>query len=55
MFIIYSYLVYLAISLPVTMCVARTLHRRGRVFLVDTFHGQEESTTNHLYGWVLSD
>jgi TRAP-type C4-dicarboxylate transport system permease large subunit len=50
MFIVYSYLVYLAVSLTVTMWVARTLHRRGRVFLVDAFHGQEElaDSINHL-------
>ncbi|HEY6391376.1 MAG TPA: hypothetical protein VIX89_08870 [Bryobacteraceae bacterium] len=50
MFIVYSYFIYLAISLTVTVWVARTLHRRGRVFLVDAFHGQEElaDSINHL-------
>jgi TRAP-type C4-dicarboxylate transport system permease large subunit len=50
MFIVYSYFIYLAISLTVTVWVARTLHRRGRVFLVDAFHGQEElaDSVNHL-------
>jgi hypothetical protein len=50
MFIVYSYFVYLAISLTVTVWVARTLHRRGRIFLVDAFHGQEElaDSVNHL-------
>jgi hypothetical protein len=41
MFIAVSYLSYLAISLAVTVWVARTLHRSGRVFLVDAFHGNE--------------
>lgn len=50
MFIVYSYFIYLAISLAVTIWVARTLHRRGRVFLVDAFHGQEDlaDSVNHL-------
>jgi hypothetical protein len=50
MFIVYSYFVYLAISLSVTIWVAKTLHRRGRVFLVDAFHGQQElaDSVNHL-------
>jgi hypothetical protein len=36
-----TYLVYLAISAVVTIWVARTLHRRGRPFLVKSFHGEE--------------
>ena len=50
MFIVYSYFVYLTISVTVTVWVARTLHRRGRVFLVDAFHGQEDmaDSVNHL-------
>jgi TRAP-type C4-dicarboxylate transport system permease large subunit len=50
MFIVYSYFVYLAISLAVTVWVARTLHRRGRIFLVDAFQGHEElaDSINHL-------
>ena len=50
MFIVYSYLVYLAVSLSVTVWVARTLHRRGRVFLVDAFHGRQDlaDSINHL-------
>jgi TRAP-type C4-dicarboxylate transport system permease large subunit len=48
--IVYSYLVYLAISLTVTVWVARTLHHRGRVFLIDAFHGQQElaDSVNHM-------
>jgi hypothetical protein len=50
MFIVYSYFVYLAISLAVTVWVAKTLHRRGRIFLVDAFHGNAElaDSVNHL-------
>jgi hypothetical protein len=39
MYIETSYLIYLVISLSVTMWVARTLHDNGRIFLVDAFHG----------------
>jgi|SRR6185369_514126 len=50
MYIVPSYLVYLAISLGVTMWVAGTLHKNGRVFLVQTFHGNTElaDSINHL-------
>jgi hypothetical protein len=33
------YFSYLAISLAITIWVARTLYRSGRVFLLDAFHG----------------
>jgi hypothetical protein len=36
-----TYLIYVVISVAVTIWVARTLHRRGRVFLVNSFHGDE--------------
>jgi len=39
MYIEWSYLIYLALSLGVTIWVARTLHDNGRVFLIDAFHG----------------
>ena len=50
MYIIVSYLSYLAISLGVTIWVATTLSRNGRVFLVDAFHGNEAlaDSVNHL-------
>jgi TRAP-type C4-dicarboxylate transport system permease large subunit len=50
MFIVYGYFVYLVVSLTVTVWVARTLHKRGRIFLVDAFHGQEAlaDSINHL-------
>ena len=42
MYIESAYAVYLGVSLTVTMWVARTLHRNGRVFLVEAFHGNAE-------------
>jgi hypothetical protein len=44
------YFSYLAISIGLTIWVARTLHRSGRVFLVDAFHGNEQlaDSVNHL-------
>src|ERR1041385_819058 len=50
MYTIVSYSVYLAISLGVTVWVARSLHRNGRVFLVDAFQGNAEmaDSVNHL-------
>jgi hypothetical protein len=45
-----TYLLYLAISIVLTIWVARTLFRNGRVFLVDVFHGNEKlaDSVNHL-------
>ena len=45
-----TYMVYLAISIALTVWVARTLHKNGRVFLVDVFHGNEAlaDSVNHL-------
>ena len=37
-----TYFVYLAVSIGITVWVARTLHRRGRVFLIDSFKGNEK-------------
>lgn len=44
------YLLYIAISVAMTIWVARTLHRNGRVFLVDRMHGNEKlaDSINHL-------
>lgn len=36
-----TYGLYLALSLPLTVWVARTLYQNGRIFLVDCFHGNE--------------
>ena len=41
MIVIASYLVYLLISVSITIWVARTLHRNGRIFLVDSLGGNE--------------
>ena len=38
----YTYVVYLGISVALTLWVGRTLHRGGRVFLVDVFKGNAE-------------
>lgn len=48
--VVTSYAVYLAISIAVTIWVARTLHKNGRVFLVDAFHGNQAlaDSVNHL-------
>ncbi|HET7213030.1 MAG TPA: hypothetical protein VFL79_05545 [Terriglobia bacterium] len=50
MYIIGCYLIYLALSLAVTIWVARTLHRNGRLFLVQAFHGDKglAESVNHL-------
>ena len=46
----YYHLIYLVISISVTIWVARTLHKNGRIFLVDAFHGNERlaDSVNHL-------
>src|SRR5712692_5894619 len=48
--VVASYAIYLAISITLTVWVARTLHKNGRVFLVDVFHGNEQlaDSVNHL-------
>lgn len=48
--IVWTQLAYLAISIALTIWVARTLHRNGRVFLVDCFHGNTDlaDSVNHL-------
>jgi hypothetical protein len=49
-FIVISYSLYLPISIGMTIWVARTLHKNGRLFLVDSF-GQNEAladSVNHL-------
>jgi hypothetical protein len=37
MYAVWAYLAYLLISIAVTVWVARTLARNGRIFLIDTF------------------
>jgi cytochrome c biogenesis protein CcdA len=50
MYIVVCYVTYLAISLAVTIWVARTLHHNGRTFLMDAFQGNQElaDSVNHL-------
>ena len=45
-----TYVVYLILSICLTVWVARTLHRSGRRFLVDVFAGDNElaDSVNHL-------
>src|SRR6476619_472785 len=45
-----TYVVYVASSVALTVWVARTLHRNGRIFLVDAFHGNQPlaDSVNHL-------
>lgn len=49
-FTVSMYLAYLAISVALTVWVARTLHKNGRIFLVDSFLGNEglADSVNHL-------
>ena len=44
------YVIYIAVSLALTIWVASTLHRNGRVFLLEAFHGNAEmaDSVNHL-------
>ena len=48
--IVISYLIYICISVVLTIWVARTLHKRGAIFLVDAFQGNAElaASVNHL-------
>ena len=48
--VVVTYGVYLAISLLLTVWVAQTLFRNGRVFLVDIFRGNQSlaDSVNHL-------
>ena len=59
-----TYVGYLALSLPLTVAVGRTLHTHGKAFLVDAFGGDGDLATsiNHLLvvgfylincGWVM--
>ncbi|MBI2496661.1 MAG: hypothetical protein HYV75_01600 [Opitutae bacterium] len=45
-----AYLIYLPVSVAMTVWVARTLHKNGRVFLVQAFRGREDmaDSVNHL-------
>lgn len=45
-----AYVIYLLISVALTIWVARTLSRNGRVFIADVLHGNEKlaDAVNHL-------
>ena len=45
-----TYIGYLAISVSLTVWVAQTLHKNGRIFLIDVFNGNESlaDSVNHL-------
>jgi hypothetical protein len=49
-YVVATYALYLVISVALTVWVARTLHKNGRFFLVDAFHGNEAlaDSINHL-------
>lgn len=48
--IVVTYLSYITLSVALTVWVAQTLHKNGRIFLVDVFHGNEAlaDSVNHL-------
>jgi hypothetical protein len=50
MIMVITYSLYLAISIALTVWVARTLSKNGRLFLVDSFGGNEAlaDSVNHL-------
>ena len=48
--VVYTYFAYIILSVFLTVWVAQTLHKNGRVFLVEVFHGDESlaDSVNHL-------
>lgn len=48
--IVITYATYIILSVLLTIWVAHTLHKNGRIFLVDVFHGNEPlaDSVNHL-------
>ena len=48
--IVWTYISYLSLSIALTVWVAQTLHKNGRIFLVDSFGGNEPlaDSINHL-------
>ncbi|MBM3821273.1 MAG: hypothetical protein FJ404_00015 [Verrucomicrobia bacterium] len=49
-YVVHTYLAYLLISVALTVWVARMIHKNGRIFLVDSFLGNEPlaDSVNHL-------
>ena len=50
MFTVWSYVLYLIVSVALTVWVGQTLYKRGRIFVVDAFRGNEAvaDSVNHL-------
>jgi hypothetical protein len=50
MIMVWTYAIYLVLSIALTALVAQTLHKNGRIFLVDAFKGNEKlaDSVNHL-------
>lgn len=50
LFVVFSYVLYVIISVALTIWVARTLSRNGILFLIDAFGGNERlaHSVNHL-------
>src|ERR671933_1318506 len=48
--VVCTYLIYIVISVAFTVWVAHTLHKNGRIFLIDVFRGNEAlaDSVNHL-------
>ena len=48
--IVWTCIVYIALSIPLTIWVAQTLYKNGRIFLIDSFRGNERlaDSVNHL-------
>ena len=48
--VVVCYLIYLTVSVALTVWVANTLHKNGRIFLVQAFHGNDQmaDSVNHL-------
>jgi len=49
-YVVWTYLFYVTISVALTLWVAQTLHKNGRIFLVDAFQGNDAiaDSVNHL-------
>lgn len=49
-YIVSTYAAYVALSIVLTVWVARTLHKNGRVFLIEVFGGDDAlaDSVNHL-------
>ena len=45
-----AYIIYLSLSIGITIWVAQTLFKNGRIFVTDAFAGNEEmaDAVNHL-------